>query len=193
MPRINAPTVGEHRAAQRHALLNAAREVLAEGTADIPSFGEIAARAGLARSSVYQYFNSRQDLLDALVEDSFPRWSQKLTEAMAEADGPAGRILAYVDANLTLAADGEHAIAASLSQIASGPKFDEKSRALHADLVTPLLHTLQELSAGDPAGMAELINAVVHTGVRQIERGTDPDLVRRNAAALVAPYAADPS
>lgn len=193
MPRINAPTVGEHRAVQRRALLDAARAVLAEGTTEIPSFGEIARRAGLARSSVYQYFNSRQDLLDALIEDSFPRWSKQVGAAIGEAEGPAGRILAYVDINLRLVAEGEHAIAASLRQIAPGPTLDKRSQALHLDLVTPLLDALTELGVGSPAVMAELVNSIVHTGTRQIERGTDADLVRRSAAALIAPYTADPS
>ncbi|MFM1723230.1 MULTISPECIES: TetR/AcrR family transcriptional regulator [Rhodococcus] len=191
MPRINAPTVGEHRAAQQRALLDAAREVLAEGATDIPSFGEVAARAGLARSSMYQYFKSRQHLLEALIEDAFPRWSARVAEAMAEVDGPDRRVLAYIDANLVLVAEGEHAIATALTQLAPGPEIDARSRALHEDLYTPLADALRELGAEDVAGMSELINAVLHAATRQVERGEDLELVRRTAADLVRPYVTD--
>lgn len=188
MPRINAPTVGEHRAAQQRALLDAAREVLAEGATDIPSFGEVAARAGLARSSMYQYFKSRQHLLDALIEDAFPRWSTRVAAAMADADSPEQRVLAYIDANLTLVAEGEHAIATALAQIAPGPELDAKSRAMHEDLYTPLSDALRELGVREVAAMSELVNAVLHAASRQVERGEDLESVRRNAADLVGPF-----
>ncbi|MFC9515635.1 TetR/AcrR family transcriptional regulator [Nocardiaceae bacterium NPDC056970] len=188
MPRINAPTVGEHRAAQQRALLDAAREVLAEGATDIPSFGEVAARAGLARSSMYQYFKSRQHLLEALIEDAFPRWSARVAEAMADAGSPDRRVLAYIDANLTLVAEGEHAIATALTQLAPGPEIDAKSRAMHDELYTPLSDALRELGADDVAAMSELINAVLHAATRQVERGADVEHVRRTAADLVRPY-----
>lgn len=188
MPRISAPTVGEHRAAQRRALLDAAREVLAEGATEIPSFGDVAARAGLARSSMYQYFKSRQHLLDALIEDAFPRWSARVADAMADAGSPDRRVLAYIDANLTLVAEGEHAIATALAQLAPGPELDAKSRALHDDLYTPLSDALRELGARDVAEMSELINAVLHAATRQVERGEDVENVRRVAADLVRPY-----
>lgn len=71
MPRIQAPTVAEHRAAQHRALVDAARQILAE-TGRPPTLARVAARAGLARPSLYQYFRSAEDLLNAVVEDVFP-------------------------------------------------------------------------------------------------------------------------
>ncbi len=104
MPRIDAPTVVEHRAAQRRALLDAAHALLSEAPGPAAGgLGEVAAKAGLARSSAYHYFRSREDLLSAVVEDMFPRWNDKIVEAMAGADDP---VWAYVEANLQLVADG---------------------------------------------------------------------------------------
>ncbi|QBJ96512.1 TetR/AcrR family transcriptional regulator [Rhodococcus sp. ABRD24] len=188
MPRINAPTVGEHRAAQQRALLDAARAVLSEDATEVPQFGEVAARAGLARSSMYQYFKSRQHLLEALIEDSFPRWSARVSEAMSDADTPGCRVLAYIDANLVLVAEGEHAIATALAQLAPGPELDAKSRAMHDDLITPLVEALTALGVEDVPATADLINAVLHAATRQIERGEDVENVRRTTAALIRPY-----
>ena len=58
MPRIDAPTVAEHHAQRRAALLAAAEELLAEQGVEAVTPAAVGARAGLARSSVYQYFSS---------------------------------------------------------------------------------------------------------------------------------------
>ena len=47
MPRINAPTVADHRAQRIRAILDAARRLMEE-TGEPPSMGTIGSRAGLA-------------------------------------------------------------------------------------------------------------------------------------------------
>ena len=110
MPRISAATVAEHRAQQEAAILDAARALLAEGRAEVPSLAEVARRTGLARPSIYQYFSSREALLDAVIADMFPRWSAYVTGRMAGESAPGARAMAYVEANLHLVARGDHAI-----------------------------------------------------------------------------------
>lgn len=188
MPRITAPTVAEHRAAQKRALLDAAREVLAEGNPEDLGFAEIAARAGLARSSMYQYFRSRQHLLEALIEDAFPRWSARVEEAMAAAGPPDRRVLAYVRANLDLVAEGEHAIATAIASIVPSDKLNEASATMHGRLRAPLVAALDELGASDPAETAELVSAVVHAASRRIEAGADVAATRSRATELIEPY-----
>ncbi|MFC7387540.1 TetR/AcrR family transcriptional regulator [Sphaerisporangium rhizosphaerae] len=188
MPRISAPTVAQHRAAQRRALLDAARAILAEGAGTAPGPADVTARAGLARSSFYQYFRSRQDLLDALVQDLFPRWSQRVVGEMAEASGPGERVLAYVDANLRLVAEGEHTIARALAAVAPGEGLDAGSKDMHQRLLHPLIDALGEMGASDPAAIAEMINAVVYAASRMIESGSAEQAVRSRARELLAPY-----
>ncbi|WP_285732584.1 TetR/AcrR family transcriptional regulator [Nocardiopsis sp. ATB16-24] len=172
MPRITAATLADHQANQRRAVLDAAKEVLAEVGGDAFSLSRVAARVGLARSSLYQYFGSRQDLLDALVEDLFPRWSQLVTGAMAGEASPALRVLAYADANLRLVADGEHAVAGALAAASPGADFAERSREMHEQLAAPLTEALEFLGVPDPPATAELVNAVIHKASRMIESGT---------------------
>ncbi|MHB1489676.1 bacterial regulatory protein, tetR family [mine drainage metagenome] len=191
MPRIKAATVVEHRAAQRRVLLDAARAILAE-TGDIPSLAAIASRAELARPSVYQYFRSRQDLLAAVVEDTFPRWSHRITAAMDGAGSPGEQVLAYVEENLQLVADGEHAVARALAAAAPGDVILERSRVMHAQLRTPVVDALRSHGAVDPEATADLVNALVMTGSRMIEAGTDVVEVRRRVTELLAPYLRSP-
>ncbi len=191
MPRIRAATVAEHRAAQLRALLDAGRSIIAE-TGRPPTLSAVAAGAGLARSSVYEYFSSADDLLAALVEDITPRWTARVRAAVAAADSPAGAVLAYVHAHLAQVAEGEHAMISALATIAPGHITGERARAMHEALVGPLREALEPLAVPDLEVVAELIDAVVRAGSRQIEDGTgDLDRIWAATRALLEPYLRD--
>ena len=189
MPRINAPTVAEHRAAQQRALLDAARTLLAR-TGAAPSMAEVAALAGLARPSAYQYYKSRQDLLQALVLDTFPRWTERVQAAMDACGHPADRIMAYVQTNVDLVHEGEHAVATALADVAPSEALNAESARMHHQLLTPLLDTLKELSVPDPEMTAELINSIVHTATRLLDSGASRDEVSARVGDLVGPFVA---
>lgn len=187
MPRITAPTVAEHRAAQQRALLNAARTLLAR-TGAAPSMAEVAALAGLARPSAYQYYKSRQDLLNALVLDVFPRWAQRVEAAMDAEPDPADRIMAYVLTNIALVAEGEHAVGNALAAVAPSDELNAQSSRMHAQLLDPLVGTLGELGNEDPAATAELINAIVHSATKLLESGSPVQAVNARVTELLEPY-----
>lgn len=189
MPKIQASTVAEHRAAQRAALLDAARGLLSRDPADQPpSLAEVARRAGLARSSAYSYFRSREDLLDALIVDTFPRWSAYVTERMRRHGEPGRRVLAYVDANLHLVARGDHALVRALASAGRPEALAASSKLLHDELRAPLEVALREFGASDPVRMAEVVQSVVFAITRMIEDGTPERRARRLAHELLEPY-----
>ncbi|MEV1198862.1 TetR/AcrR family transcriptional regulator [Microbispora rosea] len=187
MPRIRASTVAEHRAAQHRALLDAARQILEE-TGRPPTLTRVAERAGLARPSLYQYFRSSEDLLNALVEDVFPRWSAGVAAAMDAAATPGDRVLAYVLTNFELISEGEHALATVLAEVAPGDTVAEQSRAMHRQLLEPLVRALRDLGVSAVPETAEMINAIVFAGSRLIESGTDLQTAWESARALLEPF-----
>jgi AcrR family transcriptional regulator len=72
MPRIRATSIDEHKMLTRAALLESAKELIAAaGTAEIP-LGEIALAAGVGRTTLYDYFTDRDDLIATLAEDELP-------------------------------------------------------------------------------------------------------------------------
>ena len=149
---------------------------------------DVAALAGLARPSAYQYYKSRQDLLHALVLDVFPRWAQRVEEAMRAQPEPADRILAYVLTNIALVAEGEHAVGNALAAVAPSEELNTQSAIMHSQLLDPLVGTLRELGAEDPAATAELINGIVHTATKQLESGTPQQAVNARVTELLEPY-----
>lgn len=72
MPRIRAENIAEHKALTRRQILEAAQELIAEvGSAEI-SLGEIASAVGIGRTTLYEYFTDRDDVIASLVEEQFP-------------------------------------------------------------------------------------------------------------------------
>ncbi len=186
MPRISGTSLAQHRAARERALLDAAHELLLE-TGEAPGLPQVAARAGLARTSVYQYYGSRADLLQAMVRDVYPRWTQQVTSAMDAAPTPADRVLAYAVANVELVAEGAHAIGRALAVLAPGEELDEQARRMHRDVQEPLARTLAGLGVQAPAEVAELVGAVVHGGTRMLESGAALRDVLDRMATLLGP------
>ena len=72
MPRIRAASIDEHKELTRSALLDAAGRLIDEaGTADV-ALGEIALLAGVGRTTFYEYFEDRDDVIASLVEEKLP-------------------------------------------------------------------------------------------------------------------------
>ena len=67
MPKISAPTIHEHRELRRQQLISAALELALDQGAEAVSVAAVAKKAGLARSSIYEYFASSADLIADLI------------------------------------------------------------------------------------------------------------------------------
>lgn len=188
MPRISAATVPEHRAKQERLILDAAHALLEE-TGDISSMRQVAERAGLARPSVYHYFDSRETLLNALVEDVFPKWAERVSSAMDAEPELSGRIIAYAVTNVQLVEEGAHAVGAALSALTPGEALNAQAARMHRAIQEPLIDTLTRLGAEDPEALGELINSVVHASTRLLESGRRPEAVYAALTAVIGPMA----
>ncbi|QDB79910.1 TetR/AcrR family transcriptional regulator [Georgenia wutianyii] len=186
MPRISAATVAEHRAARERALLDAAHAILLE-TGEPPSLSDVAGRAGLARTSAYQYFGSKRELLQAMVRDVYPRWTERIRAAMAAAPTDADRIIAYAVANLDLVDEGAHAVGSALAALEPGEALDEQAALMHREVQGPLIAALAALDVEAPDEVAELVNAVVHGATLLLESGKGRDVAVARLCAVLGP------
>jgi AcrR family transcriptional regulator len=72
MPRIKAETIAAHKEATRKQLLDAASELFRTFGYSDTNLAEVAAKAGVGRTTIYEYFTDKEDLLVCLVEDEVP-------------------------------------------------------------------------------------------------------------------------
>lgn len=84
MPRIRAASIDEHKLLTRAALLDSARDLIEEtGTAQM-NLGEVALAAGVGRTTFYDYFDDRDDLIASLVEEELPNVLARLIASVSE-------------------------------------------------------------------------------------------------------------
>jgi AcrR family transcriptional regulator len=184
MPRIDAPTVAEHHARRQADLVEAAVRLLTREGAAAVTPAAVASAAGLARSSVYQYYPSTGALLGAAVIETFHRALATITAAVDAHPGAAERVGAYVAASVDAAANGH---------LPTGPvptgdlpqECREGIVRLHDELGEPLITALAALGVDDPAGTAALVHGVVRAAAGRVERGEPLESVRAAAESFV--------
>lgn len=171
VPKIDAPTVAEHRANQERALLDAARELLlARGRAAVTP-AAVGAACGLARSSVYKYFRSGEEILARIVADSFADWGSRVSEAVERAVDTDGRIDAYVRTTLELAGSGAHRIAVLGGGLPRDDYARERLARAHHGLAALLRAALADRGDPDPGLTAELIDGALGRAIDQLGAG----------------------
>ena len=171
MPKIAAATVAEHRDRQRAALLSAAEELLVDtGYAGL-RFADVARRAGLARSSVYEYFSSKDDLVAAVCEQVLPRWLDQLGQAMSRARTPQEQLAAYVRTQLNMVVDGSHRLALVIGGAPLAPEAKARIGEVHARFAPNVTGILAELGHATPVLAAAFVQAVITEATRQLHAG----------------------
>lgn len=181
VPKISAPTVAEHRERQLRTLLHAGRDLVTEQGPAALTLGALAQRVGLSRSSVYEYFRSRDDLAAAIIEDALPRWAGEIEDELARHDDLQDKLNAYVRHQLRMLTDGQHAAAVALSSHALGEETRDRIREEHERLLDPLVRTLREAEVPDAETRAQLIQGIVNAAA-QLEGGEPDESVARIAA-----------
>jgi AcrR family transcriptional regulator len=185
VPKISAPTLAEHQAYQRHALVAAAVDILAsEGVAALTP-AAAGRRASLARSSTYQYFDSGAALLATAVEAAQSDVQDAVARSIAAAQGPEATVVAYVDAVLSLATTMPARAMRALGHAELPPMCAARLDELCGAQRRPLVDALDEWGVPDPGPKAELLAALVDAGAGQCVAGTPVDVVRDRVLALV--------
>lgn len=175
MPRIEAPTVAEHREMRRREVVTNARELLMrEGPTGVTP-AAVAKATGLARSSVYQYFPTAGALIGAAVEDLFAIAQDEIDAALTAAgDDPEARLAAYVSTTLALAAQG-HSPSRTMGMTDVPAKGVARLRELHDALAAPLVTIIKGYAAGLPDAdarvLAGLVSGTLNGATMLVEHG----------------------
>jgi len=185
VPKITAPTVAEHRAAQRAMLLHAGRDLLASGGLAALSATSVTERAGIARSSFYDYFPSKEDLLVAIAIDAMERWDDEIEEALQGIDNGLDKLRAFVDATMRMTTEGKHAIAGMLREAELSPTNEKDVMALHEALFRPVVQVLTGLGMDASYTSIMLIQGVLGAGVQLVTHGVDQGSVADDVFAML--------
>ncbi|MDO5719650.1 MAG: TetR/AcrR family transcriptional regulator [Actinomycetaceae bacterium] len=181
MPKIIGATLGEHREKTRQALFDALSSLLREQSFESITMAQIARRAGVGRTAVYNHFEDKDSLLLALMSATTEQFTAILTEALQVIDDPLQQIRIYTRAQLELKHHYHLTEGVNLRRLtASQPT--EKLRE-HAHIVEHILHHLlaaaqrkDQISVAPSPGIINLIHTCL-AGQVMPKRRTDREKV----------------
>ncbi|MCL2466886.1 MAG: TetR/AcrR family transcriptional regulator [Micrococcales bacterium] len=102
MPKIIAATLREHREQVRRRLFKALSELIVEQGFDQVTLSQVAARAGVGRTALYNHFPDKEALLVGLIMYETAAWAKALEAALVGIDDPVEQLRTYIHAQLVL-------------------------------------------------------------------------------------------
>jgi AcrR family transcriptional regulator len=177
MPKIVTETLAQHRDWRRGQLIEAAAAIALESGGAAVTVAAVAARAGLSRTSVYEYFASGADLAADLVIEELKLFADELAKISAEGTTSIESIDLWIAGSLQYIADGRHLLAKALNAIDLPRNRSAAIGAAHGALLAPLRTRLEELGVRDVNFALSLIQSTTDGASRRIERGDDAESV----------------
>jgi AcrR family transcriptional regulator len=186
MPKIAAATLAEHQVHQRQAIIDAAVSLLAYGGAVTLNVGSVSKRAGLARTSLYQYFDTVAALVATIVTVS----CEARQVALRDIDGdPAHAVERYVTRSLDFDLSDLGRAERALTRGDLPEPCREQLRRMRDDARLPLVQLLVAARYPNAALEFEVLDGSLEVGADLIERGTPRKRVEQTLATFIAHYA----
>ncbi len=180
-PRIQAATIVEQRQMRQRQLIDAALAIAMESGAANITVAAVAKRAGLARSSMYEYFSSSADLIADLVIEELALYQKRLAHAVRETQDPYQHIELWIAEALQYVVDGRHMLIKSLNA-ATIPEFRRAEISQgHRNLMTTISAPLQEIGLSDIRGAMSYLQNTIEAASVRIESGYNAEIEIRSA------------
>jgi AcrR family transcriptional regulator len=175
MPRIETETLAEHRDWRRNQLIEAAASIAMESGGAAITVAAVAQRAGLSRTSVYEYFGSGSELVADLVIDELGSFAQILNTAVVDCTDAHCVVTCWVKGALTYIADGRHLLAKALNATAMPQSRTQQIGMAHRALMAPLVRAVTDLGIKDAHRALSFIQAITDASTKRIESGHDAE------------------
>lgn len=159
MPKIIGSSLAEHREQVRTKLFTALSELMTETGFDTVSMADIAARAGVGRTSVYNHFSDKEAVLLGFIEHETEQYVRALAQSLQHVHDPEEQLRVYVREQINLK---------SVYHLAPGP-----------DLRTVVSSGTQRRLREHVQQVTELLSSILRQGV---ESGRLPE---QNIEAVV--------
>ncbi|WP_345216832.1 TetR/AcrR family transcriptional regulator [Georgenia halophila] len=164
MPKILGSSLAEHRERTRDALFAALSSLMSERGFDAISLADIAARAGIGRTAVYNHFPDKETLLLAFIEHETAAYLAGLQDSLAQVSAPVEQLRVYVRQQLSLAPSYHFAPGPDLRQVVSHEGL--RNLRAHVAEVESLLRDIltRAIEAGDiPEQDLDAVVPLVHS------------------------------
>lgn len=142
MPRVTGGSIDAHRRLTRDRIFTAFSDLLYQRGYDAISLADVAAAAGMSRTTMYNYFADKDALVVAFADEEAARYVVHLREALAPVENPVDRLRVFVAEQLRYFASHHLPPGRALRMALSGPAYErvlEHVRALE-QVLRDILH-----------------------------------------------------
>jgi AcrR family transcriptional regulator len=175
MPRINTMSLAQQREWRRSELISAAAAIALESGSEAITVSAVAQRAGLARTSVYEYFGSSAELVADLIIEELNAFTDILVQSVEPAKVPEEAIANWINSALQYIADGRHLLAKALSATSLPVNRSAEIGAAHRALLSPLTSALTQIGVRDLNYALSMIQSLTDAATKRIENGNSAD------------------
>ena len=173
-PKIQAATIVEQRAMRQRQLIDAAMSLALEGGVSKVTVSSVAKRAGVARSSIYEYFSSSADLIADLIMEEMAYYRDRLACAVAKVEDPYRYIELWIAEALEYVVDGRHLLVKSLNTVTT-PNYRKSDIAKgHKELMATITQPISKIGIRDLGLALTYLQNTIDAASIRIESGMDP-------------------
>ena len=170
---------------QRDQILFSARELVLAHPDSKLTAQEVASRAKIARTSLYEHFTSMNQLMGELLLMELVDFRLMVRRELSEITDPTQMVEKWIDVNLKYFSDGSHAVVRALMPVAMKSSWREEIRSQHIALYDELRLSLAKVGFELSTLRFELITAVLEKAAQRIESSSTPDLVRSETQRFI--------
>jgi AcrR family transcriptional regulator len=150
MTRVAAPAPRKRRKAEpeerRHAILTAGLSVFAAEGFAAAKLDDVAAKAGVAKGTIYLYFRDKEDLFEQIVRDAAAPVLDQLQGMVAESDLPTAALLAKIfDVFRTQILATDRKLVTKLV-LTEGARFPKIAEFYHTEVIGKGLAIIQRIA-----------------------------------------------
>jgi AcrR family transcriptional regulator len=175
MPRIQTNSLAAHRDWRRNQLIEAAAAIALESGGAAITVAAVAQRAGLSRTSVYEYFASSADMAADLIIDELDGFADELSRAIKDESDPVAALSIWIKSSLTYIADGRHLLAKALNSVDLPRERGVAIASAHRAMLAPLQKNLLAIGLSDTSQALALLQSATDVATRRIENGNDAE------------------
>ncbi|AOZ72099.1 hypothetical protein BK816_01305 [Boudabousia tangfeifanii] len=175
MPRIIGENLAEHRAQKRARLFEALRDLLDEKGFESITLAEIAKRAQVGRTAIYNHFPDKESILLAYITEQTRSYAKDLAAELQQIDDPIVKIRRYIRRQLRLNSTIHVSAGIDLRHVVTPETAMELSA--HAVIIEDILRTIlrEAMRQGKiieqrTEPLVQLLHATLSLGIRE----TDP-------------------
>ncbi len=180
MPRIRAASIAEHKAQTRREIIDAASKLFQQQGYAETSLGDVAAFVGIGRTTLYEYFSDKEDILATMVEESLPQVIDGIVEESREAGAARSRLEELIRQGLRYVSAEDHLGSLVMHELPrlTGPAAGRVAAA-HRRLGDEIMRVVREgIELGefrdlDPSAAGRIVTSLLMTASQSLIRARD--------------------